>query len=213
MNMAGLARHDERPDEKEERADVGPAFRHRQSTGVQIKVCEMSMDLMGFKREEIIDYPNIDFCGVATFWRREIPASNCSSNEGENHVGHRDRQSFGPQGLPCPMPVVKMSQRSFGADWGSDRSAHHRSGFVVGLSGMGVHGGQEVLTTEQNNGMIKIFVKRSSKRRFDHGGQNLLFIMVPMVYLPSPGAPSGSVESREQHAPAEADAHFENLPG
>ncbi len=35
--------------------------------GVQIKVCEMSMDLMGFKREEIIDYPGIDFCGVATF--------------------------------------------------------------------------------------------------------------------------------------------------
>jgi len=35
--------------------------------GVQIKVCEMSMDLMGFKREEIIDYPNLEYCGVATF--------------------------------------------------------------------------------------------------------------------------------------------------
>ena len=35
--------------------------------GVQIYVCEMSMDLMGFKREEIVDYPDIDFCGVATF--------------------------------------------------------------------------------------------------------------------------------------------------
>lgn len=35
--------------------------------GVEIKVCEMSMDLMGFKREEIIDYPNIEYCGVATF--------------------------------------------------------------------------------------------------------------------------------------------------
>jgi peroxiredoxin family protein len=35
--------------------------------GVEIKVCEMSMDLMGFKREEMIDYPNLDFCGVATF--------------------------------------------------------------------------------------------------------------------------------------------------
>jgi peroxiredoxin family protein len=35
--------------------------------GVQIKVCEMSMDLMGFKREEIIEYPNLEFCGVATF--------------------------------------------------------------------------------------------------------------------------------------------------
>ncbi|MFC1572482.1 DsrE/DsrF/DrsH-like family protein [Candidatus Eisenbacteria bacterium] len=35
--------------------------------GVQIKVCEMSMDLMGFKREEMIEYPNLEFCGVATF--------------------------------------------------------------------------------------------------------------------------------------------------
>jgi peroxiredoxin family protein len=35
--------------------------------GVQIYVCEMSMDLMGFKREEMIDYPNLNFCGVAKF--------------------------------------------------------------------------------------------------------------------------------------------------
>ena len=35
--------------------------------GVQIYVCEMSMNLMGFKQDEIIEYPNLDFCGVATF--------------------------------------------------------------------------------------------------------------------------------------------------
>jgi len=35
--------------------------------GVKIYVCEMSMDLMGFKREEMIDYPGIEFCGVAKF--------------------------------------------------------------------------------------------------------------------------------------------------
>ena len=35
--------------------------------GVRIYVCEMSMDLMGFKREEMIDYPNLTFCGVAKF--------------------------------------------------------------------------------------------------------------------------------------------------
>jgi peroxiredoxin family protein len=35
--------------------------------GVQIYVCEMSMNLMGFKREEMIDYPNLTFCGVAKF--------------------------------------------------------------------------------------------------------------------------------------------------
>jgi peroxiredoxin family protein/DNA-binding MarR family transcriptional regulator len=35
--------------------------------GVKIYVCEMSMDLMGFKREEMIEYPKMDFCGVAKF--------------------------------------------------------------------------------------------------------------------------------------------------
>ena len=33
--------------------------------GVRIFICEMSMDLMGFKREEMIEYPNLTFCGVA----------------------------------------------------------------------------------------------------------------------------------------------------
>lgn len=35
--------------------------------GVRIFVCEMSMDLMGFKHEEMIDYPNLSYCGVAKF--------------------------------------------------------------------------------------------------------------------------------------------------
>ena len=35
--------------------------------GVRIFICEMSMDLMGFKREEMIDYPNLTYCGVAKF--------------------------------------------------------------------------------------------------------------------------------------------------
>jgi peroxiredoxin family protein len=35
--------------------------------GVKIYVCEMSMDLMGFKREEMIQYPDLEFCGVAKF--------------------------------------------------------------------------------------------------------------------------------------------------
>ena len=34
---------------------------------VKIYVCEMSMDLMGFKREEMIDYEGLEFAGVATF--------------------------------------------------------------------------------------------------------------------------------------------------
>ena len=35
--------------------------------GVRIFVCEMSMDLMGFKRDEMIDYPHMSFCGVAKY--------------------------------------------------------------------------------------------------------------------------------------------------
>jgi len=35
--------------------------------GVRIYVCEMSMDLMGFKREEMISYKHLGFAGVATF--------------------------------------------------------------------------------------------------------------------------------------------------
>ena len=35
--------------------------------GVKIYVCEMSMDLMGFKPEEFIDYQDLGYAGVATF--------------------------------------------------------------------------------------------------------------------------------------------------
>lgn len=35
--------------------------------GVRINVCTMSMDIMGIKREEMIDYPSMSFVGVGTF--------------------------------------------------------------------------------------------------------------------------------------------------
>jgi peroxiredoxin family protein len=35
--------------------------------GVKIYICEMSMGLMGFKKEEFVDYPGLDYVGVATF--------------------------------------------------------------------------------------------------------------------------------------------------
>lgn len=34
---------------------------------VKICICDLSMSLMGFKREEMIDYPGLQYCGVATF--------------------------------------------------------------------------------------------------------------------------------------------------
>lgn len=35
--------------------------------GVRIFICDLSMDLMGFKRGEMIDYPDLTYCGVAKF--------------------------------------------------------------------------------------------------------------------------------------------------
>jgi peroxiredoxin family protein len=35
--------------------------------GVEICICEMSMNLMGFKKEEMIDYPNLSYVGVGTY--------------------------------------------------------------------------------------------------------------------------------------------------
>lgn len=36
-------------------------------SGVQIYVCQMSMDLMGYRMEEMIDYPNLKSAGVGKF--------------------------------------------------------------------------------------------------------------------------------------------------
>jgi len=35
--------------------------------GVRITVCNLSMDLMDIKREDLIDYPHLKFAGIATF--------------------------------------------------------------------------------------------------------------------------------------------------
>lgn len=35
--------------------------------GVAIQVCEMSMNLMGIRREELIDYPSLRLCGATEF--------------------------------------------------------------------------------------------------------------------------------------------------
>ena len=36
-------------------------------SGVKIFICEMSMDLMGMRPEEIVEYKNLEYCGVAKF--------------------------------------------------------------------------------------------------------------------------------------------------
>jgi peroxiredoxin family protein len=47
--------------------------------GVRIHVCTMSMDVMGIKGEELIDYPNIDYVGVGSFIGMADRAASVSS--------------------------------------------------------------------------------------------------------------------------------------
>jgi len=68
MNMAGMGTAMMKSLMKKKNvASLGEMVALAEELGVKIYVCEMSMDLMGFKREEMIDYKNLDFAGVATF--------------------------------------------------------------------------------------------------------------------------------------------------
>ncbi len=42
-------------------------IRQAGESGVEIYVCEMSMDLMGMRQDELIDYPGLKLAGVAKF--------------------------------------------------------------------------------------------------------------------------------------------------
>ena len=46
---------------------LGQLMKTAADSGVQIYVCQMSMDLMGYKMEEMIDYPNLKSAGVGKF--------------------------------------------------------------------------------------------------------------------------------------------------
>ncbi|MBP1673611.1 MAG: hypothetical protein H6Q25_1426 [Bacteroidetes bacterium] len=46
---------------------LGEMFEQAGQLGIEITICEMSMDLMGFKKEEFIDYPHLRYAGAATF--------------------------------------------------------------------------------------------------------------------------------------------------
>jgi peroxiredoxin family protein len=77
MNMGGMGTSMMKGLMKKKNApNLDQLFDMAGQLGVEIKVCEMSMDLMGFKREEIIEYPNIEFVGVATFLAHAKNSSN-----------------------------------------------------------------------------------------------------------------------------------------
>ena len=68
MNMAGMGTAMMKSLMKKKNvASLEQMLAMAEELGVKIYVCEMSMDLMGFKREEMIDYENLTFCGVAKF--------------------------------------------------------------------------------------------------------------------------------------------------
>jgi len=68
MNMAGMGPMMIKMLMKKQNVmSLGEMFKQAGELGVEITVCEMSMGLMGFKKEEFIDYPNLRFAGAATF--------------------------------------------------------------------------------------------------------------------------------------------------
>ncbi len=68
MDMCGMGRFMMGKEmQKKNIADLDSLIATAADLGVRIQVCEMSMNLMGIRREELIDYPHLDFCGVAKF--------------------------------------------------------------------------------------------------------------------------------------------------
>lgn len=68
MDMMGMGRFLMSAEMKKKGvADLPQLIDLARDLGVEIQVCEMSMRLMGIREEELIDYPNVEYCGVATF--------------------------------------------------------------------------------------------------------------------------------------------------
>ncbi|UCH24142.1 MAG: DsrE/DsrF/DrsH-like family protein [Deltaproteobacteria bacterium] len=68
MNMAGMGTAMMKSLMKKKNvASLEQMLEMAEQLGIKIYVCEMSMDLMGFKREEMIDYKDLTYCGVAKF--------------------------------------------------------------------------------------------------------------------------------------------------
>ncbi|MBE0656004.1 MAG: DsrE/DsrF/DrsH-like family protein [Bacteroidales bacterium] len=68
MNMAGMGpmmiKHLMK---KKNVMSLDKMFKEAEALGIEITICEMSMGLMGFKREEIIDYKHLRYAGAGTF--------------------------------------------------------------------------------------------------------------------------------------------------
>ncbi len=68
MNMAGMGTSMMKSLMKKKNvASLDQMLEMAADLGVKIYICEMSCNLMGFKKEEFIDYPDLCYVGVATF--------------------------------------------------------------------------------------------------------------------------------------------------
>jgi len=68
MNMGGLGtKMMKNLMKKKNVKDLNELIKVAAELGVKIYICEMSMNLMGFGQDEMIDYPNLEYVGVATF--------------------------------------------------------------------------------------------------------------------------------------------------
>ena len=73
MDFCGIGRAMmQREKNKKNIADLDQLISMAADLGVKIRVCDMSMNLMGIHPEELIDYPGLEFCGAAQF------AASCS---------------------------------------------------------------------------------------------------------------------------------------
>ena len=68
LNMAGIGPKIIRSLMKKQGVlSLDAMFQQAKELEIEIIVCEMSMNLMGFKKEELIDYPYLSYAGAATF--------------------------------------------------------------------------------------------------------------------------------------------------
>ena len=74
MNMAGggplMIRHIMK---KKGVASVEEMMALAAELGVELNICTMSMDLLGMKEAEMLEYPGLAYCGVAKFLETAAP--------------------------------------------------------------------------------------------------------------------------------------------
>jgi tRNA 2-thiouridine synthesizing protein A len=74
---------------------------------------------------------------------------------------HEPSKLLDVKGLPCPMPVVKISQEIGSVGVGEVIEVHTTDpGSLADFPAWAQTTGNEILETEQENGVIRIFVKR-----------------------------------------------------